>query len=150
LKLYSHCELASVSGLQSSCVTDADRSYFEALNDLISLLDPDLHTSKFCRNTSTILFTAILTVSAKVIRPDLYPQLLTICEDMSCHDFRTGSRDIGYIQSIILLAFWREAHDSRAWTMFGHAIRLGFSIGLDRFARRPLPGDAVQARLILV
>jgi hypothetical protein len=51
---------------------------------------------------------------------------------------------------VILLAFWRQAHDSTAWIMFGHAIRLGFAIGLHRFARRPLPSDELQARLILV
>lgn len=117
---------------------------------MIALLDPALHTPTYCRNSSGILFTSILTVAAKVTRPDLYPRLLAMCEEMSVNCFRTGSRDIGYIQSVILLAFWRQAHDSTAWIMFGHAIRLGFAIGLHRFARRPLPSDEPQARLILV
>jgi hypothetical protein len=117
---------------------------------MIALLDPVLHTPTYCRNSSGILFTSILTVAAKVTRPDLYPRLLAMCEEMSINCFRTGSRDIGYIQSVILLAFWRQAHDSTAWIMFGHAIRLGFAIGLHRFARRPLPSDELQARLILV
>ncbi|KAH8085378.1 hypothetical protein HD553DRAFT_311146 [Filobasidium floriforme] len=123
--------------------------YFDALNDMIALLDPALHSPTYCRNSSGILFTSILTVAAKVTRPDLYPRLLAMCEEMSVNCFRTGSRDIGYIQSVILLAFWRQAHDSTAWIMFGHAIRLGFAIGLHRFARRPLPSDELQARLIL-
>jgi hypothetical protein len=84
------------------------------------------------------------------MRPDLYPRCLAICEDMSTHEFRSGFCDIGTVQSVVLLAFWRQGNDTTAWAKFGHAIRLGFYLGLHKFAARPLPTDAAQARLILV
>ncbi|KAJ9117654.1 hypothetical protein QFC24_006368 [Naganishia onofrii] len=123
--------------------------YFNTLNDVIALLDPILHTPNYCQTACPFLFSSILTVSAKVIRPDLYPACLQICEKMTGQAYRTGNSSIETIQSLALLAFWREANDPTAWAKTGHAIRLGFYLGLHRPGTRPLPADEMEARLIL-
>jgi len=59
------------------------------------------------RSTSTVLFTAILTASAKFFRPDLYPQLLASAQQLVTRAMGgDGDPEIGLLQSLLILTYW--------------------------------------------
>ncbi|KAK4704901.1 hypothetical protein P7C70_g1309, partial [Phenoliferia sp. Uapishka_3] len=90
--------------------------FFNKLNFMISILDPQLHTPDFCRSTSLPLFTTILTVSSKVIRPDLYPLLVASANRQIAQAFLHGVSDVEFVQTLGISCFWRPAEDGKSWT----------------------------------
>lgn len=126
------------------------RSYFEKLNPLIAFLDPELHTPTYCRVKSIHLFTAILTVACKSIRPNAYPQCLAVANLFISHAFMQGLSSIELVQSLAILAVWRESDDNNQWRRIGYAIRCALELRLHKPHPRPLPVDPEAARLIVV
>lgn len=95
------------------------------MNAFIILLDPFLHTVNYVRNNSTVLFTSILAVSAKFLRPDLYPTLISSARHLTGRAIIDGKVSLGLIQSILLQVYWKEPEDRTAWLRIGEAIRMG-------------------------
>ncbi|KAL8280244.1 hypothetical protein RQP46_007358 [Phenoliferia psychrophenolica] len=126
-----------------------NQSYFDKLNYMISILDPHLHTSSFCRQVSLPLFTTILAVAAKVARPQLYPDLVDSANRQVAQGFLCGVSNIEFVQTLSILTFWKPAEDGRGWSRIGYAIRLAYELRLNRKASRPLPQDEDAARKIL-
>jgi len=61
------------------------------------------------RKTSTVLFTAILAVSAKFFRKDLYQSLLLSAQQLVVRGTGEGTNiHIGLVQACLLLVYWKE------------------------------------------
>ncbi|GAA5864126.1 hypothetical protein JCM8547_005144 [Rhodosporidiobolus lusitaniae] len=118
-------------------------------NAFVILLDPYLHTVEYVRKTSTVLFTSVLAVSAKFIRPDLYPSLLMSAKQLVGRGIIDGKVSVGLIQSILLQVYYKEPVDTSAWVRIGIAIRCGYQMHLHAQRTTPLPDDELEAREIL-
>ncbi|GAA6059514.1 hypothetical protein JCM10212_006012 [Sporobolomyces blumeae] len=123
--------------------------FHSRLNCFIILLDRHLHTSEYVRATSTVLFSAVLAVSAKFFRPDLYPSLLMSAQQLVVRGTGSAEVDIGLIQSCLLLVYWKEPLDASAWIRIGFALRAAYQLGLHAKRKASLPQDEHEARLIL-
>lgn len=66
-----------------------------------------LSNSPLVRSTSTVLFTAILTASAKFFRAELYPQLLTSAQQLVTRAMGgDGEPTLGLVQALLILTYW--------------------------------------------
>ncbi|GAA5903357.1 hypothetical protein JCM8208_001897 [Rhodotorula glutinis] len=119
------------------------------LNRFIILFDKYLHTLAFVRSTSTVLFAALLAVSAKFARPDLYPALLANAQQLIGRGIVEARASVGLIQAILTLTYWKAPTDMSAWLRVGIAIRMALQLDLQVGRTGPLPADEHEARLIL-
>ncbi|BGP08619.1 Protein priB [Rhodotorula toruloides] len=140
-------DLSMLSEFEAGQLVD---NFHTSLNRYIILLDPHLHSLDFIRRTSPILLSAVLAVSAKFFRKDLYPQLLQHAQQLVMRAMGgDGSDGIGLVQALLILCYWKEPMDSSAWLKIGYAIRLGFQLGLHVKRTTPLPTDDLAARVLL-
>ncbi|GAA5854792.1 hypothetical protein JCM8547_004073 [Rhodosporidiobolus lusitaniae] len=123
--------------------------YFEHLNTVVPILDPALHTVQYCRSSSALLFSAVLTVSAKAARPDRYDECLRRSNKLVGEVVELGTSSIEIVQAFCLLSHWQEAEDSKSWSRVGLAVRMAQQLRLNVRAPRPLPTDETQARKLL-
>ncbi|KAM0745825.1 hypothetical protein T439DRAFT_152636 [Meredithblackwellia eburnea MCA 4105] len=124
--------------------------FHEHLNPLIKILDRFLHSTSFLRNTSTVLFGAVLATSAKFFRKDLYSQLLAQAQQLVSRALSDTISHIGVIQALCMLVFWKEPQDRSAWMRVGWCLRLATQLKLYTVREGPLPPDEMEARLIMV
>lgn len=84
--------------------------FHEHLNPFIKLFDRRLHTASWVRQSSPVLFTSLLAVSAKFHRPAVYPTLLTTAQQLVTRGIADGlpASHIGLVQSICVLVYWKE------------------------------------------
>ena len=82
------------------------------------------------QQTSAVLFSTILSISAKFHRPDIYKLLLQHAKQLVTRRLLSARYDIQLLQSILLLAHWREVSDGSAFVDIGTAIRLGYQLEL--------------------
>lgn len=108
-----------------------------------------LHTPSFCRDRSTLLFTAVLTVTAKIVRPKAYSHCLMLSNKLVGQAVEYGLCSIEIVQAIILLTHWKKADDTTAWRRAGYAIRMAQELKLNVKRARPLPKNERQAREVL-
>lgn len=108
-----------------------------------------VHTAEWVRSTSTVLFSAILAVSAKFFRPILYPTLLAHAQQLVTRGIADALSQIGLVQALCLLVYWKLPEDNSAWMKIGLAIRLGYQLRLHTRRQTPLPAVESEARLIL-
>ncbi|KAK4054641.1 hypothetical protein OIO90_003453 [Microbotryomycetes sp. JL221] len=129
------------------------RSLFEfflnQLNPLIKILDPILHTFEYVRQTSTVLFTSMLAVSAKFHRPDLQSALLAHAQHLHARGQIECQGGIGLVQGIAMLCYWKEPKDQTVWSKTGWIVRYAYMLKLHSRRRIELPQNQFQARLIL-
>ncbi|CED83577.1 Zn(2)-C6 fungal-type DNA-binding domain [Phaffia rhodozyma] len=123
-------------------------TYHDYMNVFIDLLDPVLHTASFTRETSPVLFSAVLTASAKFVLPGIYPKLLDFTNNMLGRCFGFGVLEIGFIQALSILSFWKPATDNSSFRRVGYAIRLAYELNLHEPHARPLPDDEHEIRMI--
>lgn len=119
------------------------------LNPMTSLLDPELHTAAFCRSRSAILFTAILTVSAKVCLPVLHQPALKHAKLLLGQAFEAGTNNLELVQALATLVFWQDPTDDSGARKLAYAIRCAFELGIHKRGPRPLPEDELERRLFL-
>lgn len=101
----------------------------ENLNPYICQLDPVLHTFTYVQGKSSFLLTTVLTVAAKILNPSAYPGLKDHAETLFCEGFRRGDKSPEVVQAILILTYWKELDDTRAWSNVGYAIRLSMDLG---------------------
>ncbi|KIR70529.1 hypothetical protein I310_05779 [Cryptococcus deuterogattii CA1014] len=123
--------------------------YFRHLNAAVAILDPVLHTPKYCRRHSPLLFTAVVTVTVRVIRPNTYPQCLLLSNKLIGQAVEFGLCSIEVVQALCLLTHWKKPDDETSYVRMGYAIRMAQLLQLNTKAPRPLPQDERQAREIL-
>jgi hypothetical protein len=104
------------------------------LNPYISQLDPKLHTFTYVRVRSSFLFTTILAAAAKAFNPALYVALHDYSEDLLADSFRRGKKSTEVIQAVLILTYWKEPEDTRAWVSLGYVIRIAMDLGWHRLA----------------
>lgn len=103
-------------------------SFIALLNPYISQLDPRLHTFDYVRK-SPFLFTAVLAMSAKTFNPAVYHALYDHAQDLYTESFRNGAKSTEIVQAILILTYWKQPQDTRAWTSLGYAIRMCMDMG---------------------
>lgn len=106
----------------------------ESLNPYISQLDPYLHTFSRIRRDSSFLLTAILAAAAKAFNPALYRKLRDHADDILASTFRKGTKSVETAQAVMILTYWKESEDTRAWMLLGYVIRMGMELGWHRLA----------------
>lgn len=119
------------------------------LNPMTSLLDPELHTAAFCRSRSAILFTAILTVSAKVCLPVLHGPALKHAKALLGQAFEAGTNNLELVQALATLVFWQDPTDDSGARKLAYAVRCAFELGIHKRGPRPLPQGEVERRHFL-
>lgn len=124
-------------------------SYFRHLNITLAILDPILHTPSYCRDRSLLLFSAILTVTAKIVRPKAYSHCLMLSNKLLGQSMDYGLCSIEIVQAINLLTHWKKADDATSWRRVGYAIRMAQELKLNTKGQRPLPKNERQAREVL-
>lgn len=129
--------------------TSTDVSYFGHVNVTVAVLDPVLHTATFCREKSPLLFTAVLTVTAKILKPKAYSSCLLIANKLVGQAVEYGVSTIEVVQALIILQHWKKADDGSSWRKLGYAIRMAQELRLNHRAPRPLPANEKQARQVL-
>jgi hypothetical protein len=112
------------------------------------LLTLAVHTLDLIRRESGILFTSILTVSAKFSRPALYPLLLAHAQAVLSRAMIAGDCNLSIVQALLIMVHWKAPTDKSAWVKLGIAIRLSYQLGLHAVRQTPLPIDEVAARKI--
>lgn len=103
-------------------------SFIDFQNPYISQLDPLLHTFEYVRKSS-FLFTTVLAVSAKTFSPAVYHTLYEHAQDLYTESFRNGTKSTEIVQAILILTYWKQPQDTRAWTSVGYAIRMCMDMG---------------------
>lgn len=104
-------------------------SYFTHFEYNIGFLDPALYTFDYIQRSSNFLFTTLLTISARVFRPDLYESLRAHAEILLGSVLLSCDTGIENVWAIICMFYWKEITDKRGYTMIGFAMRLAVSSG---------------------
>ncbi|UQC81643.1 fungal specific transcription factor domain-containing protein [Colletotrichum lupini] len=120
--------------LNSSIASSLFENFMESLNPYISQLDPYLHTFSQIRQESSFLLTAILSAAAKAFNPALYKRLRDHAEGILASTFRKGTKSVETAQAVMILTYWKESEDTRAWMLLGYVIRMGMELGWHRLA----------------
>lgn len=101
--------------------------YFTHFEYNVGFLDPELYTYDYVQRSSSFLFTTLLSISARLFRPDLYPPLRAHAEGLLGRVLLSCDADIENIWAIVCMYYWKEIADKRGYTMVGFAMRLATS-----------------------
>ncbi|WRT69909.1 uncharacterized protein IL334_006900 [Kwoniella shivajii] len=123
--------------------------FHDRLNPLVAVLDPKLHTIQHLRNTSTVLFSAVLTAASRFARPELHNILLSHTQTLLNRAINGGAAEAGIVQTIMILVYWKLPADTSAWRKIGIAIRIGYQLYWHVPRTQRLPDDEMAARKIL-
>ncbi|KXH52855.1 fungal specific transcription factor domain-containing protein [Colletotrichum simmondsii] len=112
----------------------------------LGLLNSSIASSLFenwTRQESSFLLTAILAAAAKAFNPALYRKLRDHAEDILASTFRKGTKSVETAQAVMILTYWKESDDTRAWMLLGYVIRMGMELGWHRLAPYSSQSSAV-------
>ncbi|KIS00240.1 hypothetical protein L804_01649 [Cryptococcus deuterogattii 2001/935-1] len=113
--------------VRAGLLTDQDafelfEFYFRHLNATVAMLDPVIHSTTYCRHHSPLLFTAVLTVTARIIRPKAYAACLLLANKFVGQAVEFGLCSIEIVQALNLLAHWKKPDDETSFRRVGLAI----------------------------
>jgi len=103
-----------------------------SLNPYISQLDTQLHTYSRVSEKSSFLLTTTLAAAAKAFNPALAPRLRKHAEKLLGEHLLRGTKSIETAQAIMIMTYWKDADDTRAWMYLGYVIRMGMEMGWHR------------------
>lgn len=83
---------------------------------------------------SLFLLTSILAASAKAFNPFLYKPLYEHAQKLYNDTFARGVYSPETAQAILLLTYWKEPQDNRAWTTLGYVVRMCMDLGWHRIS----------------
>ncbi|KAG8413017.1 hypothetical protein J3458_013438 [Metarhizium acridum] len=98
--------------------------YFTHFEYNVGFLDPVLYTFDYTRQRSSFLFTVLMSISARVFRPDLAPVLRNHAETLLGKVLLSCEAEIENIWAIVCMYYWKELGDKRGYTLIGFAMRL--------------------------
>jgi hypothetical protein len=101
--------------------------YFTHFEYNVGFLDPELYTFDYIRQTSSFLFSVLLSVSSSIFRPELYPALRGHVESLLGRALLSCDAAIENIWAIICMYYWKETGDKRGYSLIGFAMRLAAS-----------------------
>ncbi|KAK4048244.1 hypothetical protein OIV83_004949 [Microbotryomycetes sp. JL201] len=125
------------------------RQFFQHMNPLIKLFDRHLHTVQWVREHSSVLFSTLLAVSARHFRPELYQSLQSQATTLVARGVFGSAFEIGLLQSLMLLVYWKEPGDATAFLRVGIIIRLAYQLRLHTPRTTRLPAGELDARMTL-
>lgn len=96
-----------------------------------------------------MLFSTVLAAASRFFRHDLHSALISHARTVLDRALQAGSTDIGVIQSLMILTYWKEPEDTSGWMKVGMALRLGYSLFWHMPRTSPLPEDELEARRLL-
>ncbi|KAK7452305.1 fungal specific transcription factor domain-containing protein [Colletotrichum acutatum] len=132
--------LGSILNASESTTSDAQQEESRIPADdpiQLGLLNSSIASSLFenrIRQESSFLLTAILAAAAKAFNPALYRKLRDHAEDILASTFRKGTKSVETAQAVMILTYWKESEDTRAWMLLGYVIRMGMELGWHRLA----------------
>lgn len=92
------------------------------------------------RDGSSLLFSAVLAASAQFFHKETYPRLLAHAQKLVSAAVEQGNCNIGLVQALLILVYWKQPTDQSAWIKIGMAVRLGYQLGWHlRAAKIPSP-----------
>ncbi|KAJ6121186.1 hypothetical protein N7523_005466 [Penicillium sp. IBT 18751x] len=103
-------------------------NFMTKLNPYVSQLDPELHSFAYVRHKSSFLFTTVLAAASKAFDSALYHTLHAHAEELFSQSLRQGKKSTESVQAILILTYWKEPNDARAWMSLGLAIRMGLDL----------------------
>lgn len=106
------------------------------LNPYVCQFDTTLHTFAYVQRRSSFLLSAILAASAKAFNPSSHRPLRDHAEELFTRCFRSGKKSTEIIQAIMVLTYWKEADDTRAWLSIGYVIRMCMELGWHKLSRK--------------
>lgn len=130
-------------------VLDANRMFVLVLACVGHLTNAKVHTVAYLRRTSSVLFSTVLASSSRFFRQDLHPVLISHARTVLDRALLAGSSEIGVIQSLMIMTYWKDPEDTSGWMKVGMAIRLGYSLFWHIQRQDPLPDDEREARKLL-
>ncbi|WVQ72668.1 hypothetical protein IAR50_002227 [Cryptococcus sp. DSM 104548] len=115
-------------------------------NNSLPMLDPAVHTYDYIRETSTLLYTAILCVTSRYLpsitssKHDISPesarsvhqQILVSARDNLTWVFAEAIVDINAVRAMIVLAMYKEPDDDKAGYYVNRAVLMGKELNLGR------------------
>ncbi|KAF4442068.1 hypothetical protein FACUT_2291 [Fusarium acutatum] len=101
--------------------------FFKHFNYLVGLLDPSLYTFSYTRSRSSLLFTMILTISSRIFQPESHKPIRDHGEFVLAQALLACDSAIENIWAIICMYHWKEAKDTRGYTLIGFALRMAAS-----------------------
>ncbi|KAI5303088.1 hypothetical protein KEM56_000044 [Ascosphaera pollenicola] len=104
-------------------------NFFQYMNPFICQFDPRLHTMKYIRTKSAFLFSSLLCAASKFFAPELYRGLYDHVEAQLKEIMPAGQKSTEIVQGILLMTYWKQPCDSRAWLLVGYAIRACIEMG---------------------
>ena len=116
-------------------------SYFARLHPFNGILDPILHTPKFVRSRSALLFTWILAITAQFDHSSssIVKRLRLHGEKLSRHVHTCGYKSVeivqGYYISLLSATPASTMAEERSWLYTTHAFGLAAELGLDQRSR---------------
>ncbi|KAL1304419.1 hypothetical protein AAFC00_003417 [Neodothiora populina] len=122
-------------------------TFMRDLNKYICQFDPALHTFDYVRRSSPFLLTAMLAASAKAFKSTSHSGLLNHAEDLLATCFRKGKKSVDIVQAILVLTYWKEPDDTRAWLSVGYVIRMCIELGLHKITPSSQDKDADRDEL---
>ncbi|KAL1407903.1 hypothetical protein Q8F55_007339 [Vanrija albida] len=125
------------------------QQFHDRLNPLIALLDPQLHTLRFLRTTSTVLLSAVLASASRFFRSDLHPTLISHARTLLDRAIQTGAFDTGVVQVLLIHTYFKEPEDTSGWFKVGMALRIAYSMFWHIPRTDPLPENDDEARDLL-
>lgn len=100
------------------------------LNPIVALLEPSLYTVQYTQEQSPILFSAILSISSRFFRPDLYQQCQAAAAAVLKFALSRQLCSIDHIQALIVSAIWSPPGDATRAEMLSTTISYAYKLGL--------------------
>ncbi|KAL5623885.1 hypothetical protein BROUX41_003945 [Berkeleyomyces rouxiae] len=104
-------------------------NFMQKFNPWIAQFDPSLYTFSYVRSRSTFLLTAILAAAAKAFSPELKKPLQNLARSLHTESFVQGTKSVEVVHATLLLTYWKEPDDTRAWLITGYIIRMCMELG---------------------
>lgn len=83
----------------------------------------------YIRTRSAFLFSSLLCAASKFFAPELYRGLYDHVEAQLKEIMPAGKKSTEIVQGILLMTYWKQPSDSRAWLLVGYAIRACIEMG---------------------
>ncbi|KAH7140057.1 hypothetical protein B0J13DRAFT_69948 [Dactylonectria estremocensis] len=107
--------------------------FFKHFNPLVGLLDPQLYTFSYTRETSSLLLSTILAISARVFQPESYNSIQKHSGTLLAQALLACDATVENIWAIVCVYHWKDVNDTRGYTLLGFATRMAASAKWNKF-----------------
>ena len=148
--VFQQLTIVSINMLSAAEAESLLAHFHQHLSRLIGILDPNLHTVQYLSNTSSVLASGIMAVSARFVRPDIYSHLFSHFQTLLNRAIQDDVCDTSLVQSLLVAVYWKEVTDLSVWRKIGIALRMAYQMRWHVMRKGPLPQDERRARIVVV